>query len=133
MTFPVGTEFGHYAIVSLLGTGGMGEVYLARDTKLPRKVALKILSVRAEQTQRDMRRFVQEARTASALRHPNIAHIYDIGESRGTPFIAMEYVDGVTLRKRKGMNLSEVLKVSRDVASALTAAHAAGIIHRDIK
>ncbi|MGI9065360.1 MAG: protein kinase domain-containing protein [Pyrinomonadaceae bacterium] len=132
-TIPVGTEFGHYAIVSLLGTGGMGEVYLARDTKLPRMVALKILSVRAAQTQRDVQRFVQEARTASALRHPNIAHIYDIGKSRGTPFIAMEYVDGVTLRKRKGMNLSEVLKVSRDVASALTAAHAAGIIHRDIK
>jgi serine/threonine protein kinase/sugar lactone lactonase YvrE len=111
----------------------MGEVYLARDTKLPRLVALKVLSSRAAQNQRDVRRFIQEARTASALRHPNIAHIYDIGESQGISFIAMEYVDGVTLRKRKGMKLSEALRVSRDVASALTAAHAAGIVHRDIK
>jgi len=133
MTIPAGTQFGHYEIVSLLGKGGMGEVYLARDTKLPRLVALKILSAGAAQNQRDVRRFVQEARTASALRHPNIAHIYDIGESQGVSFIAMEYVDGVTLRKRKAMKLSEVLKVSRDVASALAAAHAAGVVHRDIK
>jgi len=133
MTFPAGTKFGQYEIVSLLGVGGMGEVYLARDTKLPRLVALKLLSRDAAQNDRDVRRFIQEARTASALRHPNIAHIYDIGESEGTNFIAMEYVDGVTLRKQKGMKLSEVLKVSYDVASALAAAHAVGIVHRDIK
>jgi Tol biopolymer transport system component/predicted Ser/Thr protein kinase len=133
MTILPGMQFGHYEIVSLLGSGGMGEVFLARDKKLPRDVALKILAGGAGQNQRDVRRFVQEARTASALRHPNIAHIYDIGESQGTSFIAMEYVDGLTLRQRKGMKLSEVLEISRDVASALMAAHAAGVVHRDIK
>jgi serine/threonine protein kinase len=133
MPIPPGTAFGQYEIVSLLGKGGMGEVYQARDTKLPRVVALKILPTSSDRNAQNVRRFIQEARTAATLRHPNIAHIYDIGESNDVSFIAMEYVDGVTLRKRKGMTLSQVLKVARDVASALAAAHAAGIVHRDIK
>jgi serine/threonine protein kinase len=133
MTIAAGTRFGHYEIISLLGAGGMGEVYLAQDTKLPRTIALKILTDKAALNPQDARRFVQEARIASALRHPNIAHIYEVGESNDTHFIAMEYVDGVTLRKRKLLKLSEVLEVASDVASALCVAHAVGIVHRDIK
>jgi len=111
----------------------MGEVYLAQDTKLPRTVALKILSAACARNPRDLRRFVQEARTASGLKHPNIAHIYEIGESENTSFIAMEYVEGVTLRKHRLFNLSEVLDIASQVASALGTAHASGIVHRDVK
>jgi len=90
----------HYRIVSKIGAGGMGEVYLAQDTKLDRKVALKILPADLAANQDRMRRFVQEAKAAAALNHPNIAHIYEIGESDGTNFIAMEFVDGETLREK---------------------------------
>ena len=93
-----GTKLGRYEIRSQLGAGGMGEVYLAEDTKLNRKVAIKILPANLASDQDRMRRFVQEARAAAALNHPNIAHIYEIGESEGTHFIAMEFVDGQTLR-----------------------------------
>src|SRR5687767_15723222 len=91
------TTISHYRIVSKIGEGGMGEVYLARDTKLDRKVALKILPANLAANQDRMRRFVQEAKAAAALNHANIAHIYEIGNHEGTNFIAMEFVDGITL------------------------------------
>src|SRR3990172_8569144 len=98
--FSSGASLGHYEIKSQLGAGGMGEVYLAHDTKLNRKVALKILPADLAANQDRMRRFVQEAKAAAALNHPNIAHIYEIGESDGVHFIAMEFVDGITLRAK---------------------------------
>jgi len=99
MPLVAGTQLGHYQIQSKLGEGGMGEVYLALDTKLGRKVALKILPGELASNEDRMRRFTQEAKAAAALNHPNIAHIYEIGEHDGTSFIAMEYVDGYTLRQ----------------------------------
>src|SRR6058998_2581326 len=93
----VNSIISHYRIVSKIGAGGMGEVYLAQDTKLDRKVALKILPADLATNKDRMRRFTQEAKAAAALNHPNIAHMYEIGESEGTNFIAMEFVDGVTL------------------------------------
>src|SRR5260370_1590797 len=96
----IGQSIAHYKILSLLGRGGMGEVYLARDTRLDRKVALKIFPADLAANQDRMRRFVQEAKAATALNHPNIAHIYVIGETKGTNFIAMEFLDGKTLRER---------------------------------
>src|SRR5712691_9959335 len=95
-----GANLSHYRIVSKLGEGGMGEVYLAEDTRLHRKVALKILPAELAANQDRMRRFTQEATAAAALNHPNIAHIYEIGESEGTHFITMEFIDGVTLRDK---------------------------------
>ena len=114
----------------------MGEVYLAQDTKLDRKVALKILPAELAANQDRMRRFVQEAKAAAALNHPNIAHIYEIGESEGTNFIAMEFVDGETLREKAHPGKSELkvlLKFLHQVAQGLAKAHASGIVHRDLK
>jgi serine/threonine protein kinase/Tfp pilus assembly protein PilF len=127
----------HYRIVSKLGAGGMGEVYLAHDTKLDRKVALKVLpsDVVAANPER-MRRFVHEAKAASALNHPNIITIHEIDESNSIHFIATEFIDGETLRRHMrsmSVSLGEVLDVATQIASALAAAHAAGIVHRDIK
>src|SRR5437660_11873508 len=98
MAITAGTKLGRYEIRSKLGAGGMGEVYLAEDTQLHRKVALKILPADVAANQDRMRRFVQEAQSAAALNHPNIAHVYEIGDADGRHFIAMEFVDGVTLR-----------------------------------
>ncbi len=126
----------HYAVISEIGSGGMGVVYLARDTRLGRQVALKLLQERFTKDTDRVRRFRQEARAASALNHPNILTIHDIGETQKTYFIATEFVDGITLRERIAggrMSLSETLNVITQVASALKAAHAAGIVHRDIK
>ena len=132
----IGQSFGRYEIVGLLGIGGMGEVYLARDTALERKVALKLLPRRFTENRDRLRRFEQEARSASALNHPNIITIYEIGECNGIHFIATEYVEGETLRdgmeKLRG-DLSEVLEIGIQIAGALAAAHDAGIVHRDIK
>src|SRR5712671_3468725 len=100
MTINTGTRLNHYSIVSKIGAGGMGEVYLAQDTKLDRKVALKVLPADVASNRDRMERFVREAKAAGALNHPNIAHIYEIGESDGTNFIAMEFVEGVTLREK---------------------------------
>jgi len=113
----------------------MGEVYLAEDTRLHRKVALKILPSDLASDRNRMHRFNQEAMAAAALNHPHIAHIYEIGEAGGVHFIAMEYIDGDTLRHRinEGIKLLEILEIASQASSALVAAHGAGIIHRDIK
>jgi serine/threonine-protein kinase len=131
-----GTRLGRYEIRSPLGAGGMGEVYLAQDTRLDRRVALKILPDDVAANQDRMRRFVQEAKAAAALNHPNIAHIYEIGKSEGTNFIAMEFIDGVTLREkihRERTELRKLLRYLQHVAEGLAKAHAAGIVHRDLK
>ena len=132
----VGQTIGHYEIRATLGTGGMGEVYLARDTRLDRQVALKFLSAAFTTNQDRLRRFEQEARAASALNHPNILTIYEIGEVDGRRFIATEFVDGETLRRpieAGPLKASEALNIAEQIASALAEAHAVGIIHRDIK
>jgi eukaryotic-like serine/threonine-protein kinase len=131
----VGRNIGHYRLVSFLGAGGMGEVYLARDTQLDRSVALKVLPHELADDQDRMRRFTREAKAASALNHPNVATIYGIGTGDGVSFIAMEYIEGQTLAARIGnpMEPSEVVDIGRQVADALDAAHANGITHRDIK
>jgi eukaryotic-like serine/threonine-protein kinase len=126
----------HYRIVSKLGAGGMGEVYLAEDTKLDRKVALKILPSDVASKPDRMKRFVQEAKSASALNHPNIITIYEIDKTDASHFIAIEFIDGVTLRQHlrfTQMKVGDVLEVAIQTASALSAAHEAGIVHRDIK
>jgi eukaryotic-like serine/threonine-protein kinase len=132
----IGQTLAHYEILEELGHGGMGVVYKARDTHLDRYVAIKVLPAEAVVNPERKRRFVQEAKAASALNHPNIVTIFDISSDSGTDFIAMEYVPGKPLDElipRKGMPLGELLKISVQVADALTAAHAAGIIHRDLK
>ncbi|HEV2721076.1 MAG TPA: protein kinase [Thermoanaerobaculia bacterium] len=126
----------HYRVLRLIGAGGMGEVYLAEDTTLNRKAALKLLPARFTQDEERVRRFKREARAASALNHPNIITIYEIGETAGVHFIATEFIEGQTIRERVShgtMPLSEVIDVGIGVAGALAAAHDAGIIHRDIK
>src|SRR5437016_2670972 len=130
------TTLSHYRIVSKLGAGGMGEVYLAEDMPLGRKVALKLLTAELTQSRDRLSRFDQEAYAASALNHPNIITIYEMGDEAGRHFIATEFIDGVTLRKHLSgapMDLSEVLNTAIQIAGALEEAHAAGIIHRDIK
>src|ERR1700674_5848965 len=131
-----GASLAHYRIVSQLGAGGMREVYLAHDTKLARKIALKILPADLAANQDRMRRFVQEAKSAAVLNHPNIATIHEIGESDGVNFIAMEFVDGVTLREKIHQEQTELRKLLRflqHAAEGLAKAHAAGIVHRDLK
>src|SRR5687768_10449949 len=130
------TRLGRYEIRSLVGAGGMGEVYLARDTKLDRKVALKILSPALAANHTQMRRFTQEAKAAAAFNHPNIAHIYEIGAHEGASFIAMEFVDGFTLRqliRQRQCDLPKLLRYLQHTAEGLAKAHAAGIVHRDLK
>ncbi len=136
MTLISGTRFGRYEIRSPLGAGGMGEVYLAQDTELERTVALKVLPEQVASDQQRMQHFVQEAKSASALNHPNILTIYEIGRADSIRFIATEFINGVTLRQQMtaaNITLSEALNVSIQICDALSAAHAAGILHRDIK
>jgi serine/threonine protein kinase/tetratricopeptide (TPR) repeat protein len=136
MAIAAGTRLGRYEIRSPLGAGGMGEVYLAYDSQLERTVALKLLPPEIARDEQRMHRFRQEARSASALKHPNVAHVYEIGEDNGINFIAMEYIEGETLRqhiKRMRLKTGEVLDIASQVAAALAAAHQSGIVHRDIK
>src|SRR3989449_6342194 len=131
-----GQRMGHYQIVALIGEGGMGEVYLAEDVLLGRKVALKLLPAEFTKDLQRVRRFQQEARAASALNHPNIITIHEIGEVDGLNFIVTEFIAGETLRQRMAtarLNLATVLDVATQTAGALAAAHAAGIVHRDLK
>ncbi len=136
MTLDPGTRFGRYEIRSHIGAGGMGEVYLAQDTELERAVALKVLPAEAASDEQRMRRFIQEAKAVSALNHPNIITIHEIGHEGEVQFMATEFVKGITLLQHMNssrMKLSEVIDVGMQVASALAVAHEAGIVHRDIK
>jgi tRNA A-37 threonylcarbamoyl transferase component Bud32 len=132
----VGRQIGSYQILSLLGVGGMGEVYKARDTRLDRIDALKILPSEVASDRERLRRFVREAKAASALKHPNVATIYEIGESAGLHFIAMEYVEGQTLESKissQPLDPAEVVEIGLQITDALDEAHSKGITHRDIK
>ena len=125
-----------YRIISKLGAGGMGEVYLAQDMNLDRPVALKVLPETVASNEQRMRRFIQEAKAASALNHPNILTIYEIDDSPVGKFIATEFIEGQSIRelmKHGPLTSSQVLDLASQIASALAAAHAAGIVHRDIK
>ncbi len=135
MTLAQGTKLGRYEIGAQLGAGGMGEVYLAVDTELDRTVAVKILPAALAADQQRLQRFIQEAKAASALNHPHILTIYEIGTTGTSRFIATEFIDGDTLRQRinAGMKLVDILEISIQIGSALAAAHAVGIIHRDLK
>jgi eukaryotic-like serine/threonine-protein kinase len=132
----IGELIGHYRIEGLIGVGGMGEVYLARDVQLGRKAALKLLPGRLTADEAQLSRFKTEARSASALNHPNILTVYEIGAEGNRQFIATEFIEGVTLRASLAegrMNLCAALEIAVQVASALAAAHEAGVVHRDIK
>src|SRR5277367_5513274 len=135
MPLPIGTKLGPYEVLAGLGAGGMGEVYRAVDTRLRRTVAIKLLrDASADIAQKQ--RFLQEARAASALSHPNIIVVYDIARHEGIDFLVMEYVPGQTLKNlipKDGMPLETIVQWGTQVSSALAAAHAADIVHRDIK
>src|SRR5437868_969526 len=133
---PDPTLIAHYRILKKLGAGGMGEVFLAEDTRLRRQVALKFLTADFTRDASRLRRFEQEAVAASALNHPNILTIHEIGYDNNTHFIATEYVEGETLRlhlRHSRMSVADGLDMAVQVASALAAAHQAGIVHRDVK
>ncbi len=136
MGLPAGHRLGPYEVTSPLGAGGMGEVYRARDVRLDRTVAVKILPPELAVDERYRQRFEREARAASALSHPHIAHVYDVGEQDGTHFIAMEYVEGENLRElvtRGPLDVDRIVEFGAQIASALEEAHARGVVHRDIK
>jgi eukaryotic-like serine/threonine-protein kinase len=135
-TIATGTRLAHYEIISMLGSGGMGEVYLAEDTRLRRKVAIKTLAPELTRDERGLRRFEHEAHAASALNHPNILTIHEFGQANGLHFIASEFIEGTTLRNRLvagRLELNVAVDIAVQIASALAAAHACGIVHRDIK
>src|SRR5437868_249942 len=129
--------FARFEIIRMLGKGGMGSVYLARDQRLGRQVALKVLSAEDLAVADRRSRFFREARTAAAIRHPNVATIYEVDETEeGQPFLVMEYCEGETLSqrmRRRAVDTAEFLTIARQIASGLAAAHANGVVHRDIK
>src|SRR5512136_1332282 len=132
----IGKTVSHYRILDRIGQGGMGEVFLADDTSLHRKVALKFLPPEMQQDAAARKRFLREARSAAALDHPYICHINEAGESEGRDFIAMEYVDGQSVKERlekRPLSSRDALPIAIEVAEALEAAHGKGIVHRDIK
>src|SRR5512145_1567691 len=138
MRFAPGQNLGPYELVAPLGAGGMGEVYRARDSRLGRDVAIKVLPKHLTNDREYLDRFEQEARAAAALNHPNILAVYDIGQHAGSPFIVSELLDGQTLRERltdlnSGWAQRRAVQCALDVARGLTAAHEKGIVHRDLK
>src|SRR5580658_4899258 len=136
MSPAAGTKLGPYEITGAIGAGGMGEVYRARDTRLDRTVAIKVLPAHLAETPEAKQRFEREARAVSALNHPHICALYDVGSQDGTEFLVMEYLEGETLAARleKGaLPLDLALKTGIEIADALEKAHRQGIIHRDLK
>ena len=135
-TLAAGDVLAHYRVLAPLGSGGMAQVYLAEDIRLGRQLALKVLSHRAIADDERLRRFEREARAISALNHPNILTIYDVGSAGGTQFLATEYIDGVTLRQMLAagpLPIDKALDITIQIGQAVAAAHDAGVIHRDLK
>jgi serine/threonine protein kinase len=139
MSLASGTRLGPYEIVTAIGAGGMGEVYEGRDTRLKRRVAIKVLPVRLSDDAALRERFDREARTISSLSHPHICSLFDVGHQDGVDFLVLEYLEGETLHDRLARShdlrlpLSEALTVGIEIAGALDAAHRAGVVHRDLK
>src|SRR5215467_12430482 len=136
MALSSGTKLGPYEIQSALGAGGMGEVYRARDTRLDRTVAIKVLNSSVACSPELKQRFEREARIISQLNHPHICTLHDVGHQNGTDFLVMEYLEGETLAQRLmkgGLPVSELLKIALDILDGLEQAHRAGVVHRDLK
>src|SRR3984885_744192 len=136
MTLSAGTKLGPYEIIAPIGAGGMGEVYRAKNTRLDRTVAIKVLNSKLDMSAELKARFDREAKTISQLQHPNICVLHDIGSENGTDFLVMEFLEGESLNeklKRGPLPTEELLKISIQLADALEKAHRAGIIHRDLK